>query len=45
VVGSNGIFEIAVGDKVVAERRFWKFPSEDEIVRAVSKELGSTAPA
>jgi hypothetical protein len=44
VVGSGGIFEIAVGDKVVAQRRNWKFPSEEEIVRAVSKALGRAEP-
>ena len=45
VVGSNGIFEVAVDGKVVAQRRNWKFPSEEEIVRAVSKALGRDAPA
>ena len=45
VAGSNGIFQVAVGDRVVAERDFWKFPSEDEIVHAVSKALGRTGPA
>jgi hypothetical protein len=45
VAGSNGIFEVVVGEKVVAERDFWKFPSEDEIIHAVSKALGRTGPA
>ena len=40
VVGSNGIFTIAVDEKVVAERSGWGFPSEDQIVDAVAKALG-----
>ena len=43
-VGSSGIFEIAVNGKVVSKRSFFGFPSEDEIVTAVGKELGK-APA
>jgi hypothetical protein len=45
VVGSNGIFEVSVRGQVVAERRFWRFPSEEEIVRAVSEALGGAPPA
>ncbi len=39
-VGSNGIFQVAVDDKVVAERSFFGFPSEEEIVSAVAKATG-----
>jgi selenoprotein W-related protein len=35
IEGSAGTFEVAVDDKVVAKRRLWCFPSEDEIVSAV----------
>ena len=45
VAGSNGIFQVTVGDAVVAERSLWKFPSDDQIVAAVSKALGRTASA
>lgn len=38
--GSGGIFEVAVNDKVVAERTFLSFPSAEEIVDAVAKALG-----
>jgi hypothetical protein len=44
VVGSNGIFEVLVDDEVVAQRRHWRFPSEEEIVRAVAKAIGRTGP-
>jgi selenoprotein W-related protein len=44
VVGSSGIFEVAVDGKVVAQRRSWRFPSDEEIVQAVSSALGR-APA
>ncbi len=39
-VGSNGIFQVAIDGKVVAERGFVGFPSEQDIVDAVSKALG-----
>lgn len=39
-VGHGGVFKIHVGDQLVAERSFWKFPSEAEIVAAVAKALG-----
>jgi len=35
IEGSPGTFEVAVDDKVVAKRRLWCFPSENEIVSAV----------
>lgn len=38
--GRNGIFEVAVDGKVVAQKTFSGFPSEPEIVSAVAKELG-----
>lgn len=40
VVGSNGIFTIAVNDSVVVEKTSWSWPSEDQIVDAVAKALG-----
>jgi hypothetical protein len=33
------VFEVAVDGKVVAERRYWSFPSEPEIVAAVAQSL------
>jgi selenoprotein W-related protein len=38
--GSGGIFEVAVDGAVVAKRGFTGFPSEEEIVQAVSKAGG-----
>ena len=35
--GHSGIFEVAVDGSVVAKRGFMGFPSEQEIVDAVSK--------
>jgi hypothetical protein len=40
VVGGSGVFRVEVDDRVVAERSFWRFPSEEEIVSAVAKALG-----
>jgi hypothetical protein len=40
VVGSSGIFEVAVGSDVVAAKQFSGFPTEDEIVSAVALKLG-----
>jgi hypothetical protein len=39
--GSNGIFTVAVDGTVVARKTFVGFPSEDEIVRAVAKAMGT----
>ena len=39
-VGSNGIFQVAVDGKVVAERGFMGFPSEEQIVSAVAQVTG-----
>lgn len=36
-LGSGGIFEVAVDDKVVAQRDLRGFPTEDEIVNAVAQ--------
>jgi hypothetical protein len=38
--GEPGTFEVRVNGDVVAARKFWGFPSEQEIVAAVSKALG-----
>ena len=38
-MGAPGAFQISVDGEVVASRRFWSFPSEDEIVDAVAKAL------
>ena len=39
-VGAPGAFEVLVDGKVVAGRRFWTFPSEEQIVAAVARALG-----
>lgn len=41
--GRNGIFEVAVEDRVVAKKTFFGFPTERDIVDAVAKEIGATA--
>lgn len=38
--GSGGIFEVSVDGVVVARKGLYGFPSEDEIVTAVSKATG-----
>lgn len=38
--GSNGIFTVAVDDRVVAQKTASGFPTEEEIVNAVAKALG-----
>jgi hypothetical protein len=38
--GERGTFEVRVNGDVVAARKFWGFPSEQEIVGAVSKAIG-----
>ena len=38
--GEPGTFEVRVNGDVVAARKFWGFPSEQEIVAAVSKAIG-----
>ena len=35
IEGSPGTFEVAVNGEVVAKRRLWSFPLENEIVSAV----------
>ncbi len=40
VVGSSGIFEVAVDGRVVAKRNLIGFPSEQEIVKAVAAATG-----
>ena len=42
--GHSGIFEVAVAGKVVASKGRLGFPSEKEIVTAVSQALGSKSP-
>ena len=41
VKGHSGIFEVAVAGKVVASKGRLGFPSERDIVEAVSRALGS----
>lgn len=41
VKGHSGIFEVAVGGKVVASKGRTGFPSEQEILEGVSTALGS----
>ena len=41
--GSGGIFEVSVGGAVVAKRGFSGFPTEEEIVQAVSKASGQVS--
>lgn len=41
VQGSGGIFEIAVNGKVVASKGRAGFPTEKDVVDAVSRALGS----
>jgi predicted Rdx family selenoprotein len=39
--GSGGIFEVAVDGRVVSKKDLGKFPSEQDVVDAVSKALGA----
>jgi len=39
-VGSSGIFEVAVNGKPVVKKETIAFPTEKEVVEAVSRELG-----
>jgi len=39
IKGHGGIFEVRVGDRVVAKKTFSGFPLEDEVVRAVEGAL------
>jgi predicted Rdx family selenoprotein len=41
VKGSGGIFEVSVNGRVVASRKLFMFPSEEEIVLAVKGALPS----
>lgn len=43
VKGHSGIFEVAVGGKVVAAKGRAGFPTEADVVDAVSRALGQTA--
>ena len=43
VKGHSGIFEVAVAGKVVAAKGRAGFPSESEVVDAVSRALASSA--
>ncbi|HYR56204.1 MAG TPA: Rdx family protein [Myxococcaceae bacterium] len=38
--GPGGTFEVKVDGQVVAARKFWGFPTEEEIVAAVGKAIG-----
>lgn len=40
VVGGSGIYEVAVHGRVVAQRTFAGFPTEEEVVHAVAEALG-----
>ncbi len=40
VLGSGGIFEVAVDGKVVAKKQLGQFPSAKDVVDAVSIALG-----
>lgn len=44
-VGPSGSFEIAVDGKVVSSKGRFGFPSEADIVKAVSLEMGGRATA
>ncbi len=44
VKGHSGIFEVAVAGKVVAAKGRSGFPSPAEVVDAVSRAIGSSAP-
>jgi selenoprotein W-related protein len=37
VVGPSGSFDVAVDGKTVVRKHLWRFPTEEEIVKAVSK--------
>jgi hypothetical protein len=39
-IGPSGCFEVAVNGKVVAWKASFSFPTEKEIIEAVSRELG-----
>jgi selenoprotein W-related protein len=41
-VGPSGSFFVDVDGKVVAEKRMFGFPDDEEIVAAVGKALGKT---
>lgn len=44
VKGHSGIFEVAVEGKVVASKGLLGFPSPEDVVEAVSRALGPSAP-
>jgi selenoprotein W-related protein len=44
IKGHGGIFEVRVGDRVVAKKTFSGFPLEDEVVRAVEGALNGPGP-
>jgi hypothetical protein len=44
-VGPPGSFQVSVDGEVVAEKKLWGFPSEEEIVAAVSKVASAKQPA
>ena len=39
--GSGGIFEVSVDGRVVAKKALGRFPTEQDVVDAVEKALGS----
>ncbi len=43
-MGPSGSFDVSVDGKVVSSKRLWRFPTETQIVEAVSKAL-SEGPA
>ena len=44
-IGTPGSFEVSVNGKVVSSKGRFGFPSEGDIVKAVSQELGGQATA
>lgn len=42
-VGPSGSFTVDVDGQVVAEKRMFGFPSEEEIAAAVAKAIGASA--
>lgn len=43
IASKGGIFEVKVGDKVVAKKRLWHFPDAREIVAAVAGPVKTSA--
>ena len=41
IKGSNGIYEVAVGGRVVSSKDRSGFPTEDQVVAAVEQAIGA----